>query len=114
MLVQIVGAGIFLAHINRNHQALNSFAYEVSLSTQTCPETGRLQFSAADLANLGKLLQLLTFEITMDGNMPSGERSTLRSLGIHIKRAMTEFEFELEQGASAARHTEIDNATSNS
>ena len=114
MHVQVVGAGIFLARVNRSPQTLTSIAYEISLSTQTCPETGRLQFSAADLANLGKLLQLLTFEITTDGNMPPRERSTLRSLGIHIERAMTEFEFELEQGALAPQHTEIDNATSNS
>ena len=112
MLVQVVGAGIFLARVNRSPQTLSAFTYEISLSTQICPEAGRLQFSAADLANLGKLLQLLTFEITMDGNMPSRQRSTLRSLGIHLERAMTEF--ELEQGVSAGQHTEFGNATSNS
>lgn len=114
MLVQIVGAGIFLARVNRNPQARNSFAYEVSLSTQTCPEAEKLQFSASDLVNLGKLIQLLTFEITTDGNMPTVERSILRSLGNHIERAMTEFEFELKQDPSAPQHTESHSATSNS
>ena len=114
MLVQIVGAGIFLARVNRSPQTLNSFAYEVSLSTQTCPEAGRLQFSAADLVNLGKLLQLLAFEITTDGNMPSGERSILRSLGNHIELAMKEFELEMKQNLSAAHPTENHSATSNS
>ena len=114
MLVQLIGAGIFHARITRSSQTLSESKYEVSLSTRTCPETGTVQFSAADVSSFAKLLQLLLFEIELDGNASSVERSILRSLGNHIELAMKEFESEMKQNLSAALPTENHSATSNS
>jgi len=109
--VQLVGAGIFLARINRGPGTLLEMVYDISLNTLACSGVGGVQFSAEDLASLAKLVQLLIAEITLDGNVAAEERYWLRSLRDHIDRAMSDFEIEMHKHYEQMPRAEDQNAT---